>query len=123
MSLVRANQISGSVALATTASYINPTFISESVVASGFGASINYVSSSNLPLSEIEIADYDTEVAVTYTNGRLKFIFGTPTLPSAPTTSFNSTFATDRFNQVFDSYTLTGTISVNGYTLISASLY
>ena len=86
-------------------------------------ASITYVSSSNLGLSEIEVADYDNNVAVTYTNGRLKFIFGTPTAPSTPVASFNSSFATDRFNAVTDAYTITGTITVGGYTLISASLY
>jgi len=113
-----------SASIAATASYIDPTFISQSAAASGFGGgSISYVSSSNNPLSEIEVADYDNNVAVTYVNGRLKFIFGTPTVPSAPTASFNSTFATDRFNKVTDAYTVTGTIAVGGYTLISASLY
>ena len=114
-----------SASIAATASYINPTFISQSAAASGFGSggSISYVSSSNNPLSEIEVADYDNNVAVTYVNGRLKFIFGTPTPPSAPTASFNSTFITNRFNKVLDDYTVTGTIAVNGYTLISASLY
>jgi hypothetical protein len=86
-------------------------------------SSITYVSSSNFSLSEIEVADYDNNTAVTFTNGRLKFIFGTPTLPSAPIASFNSTFATDRFNAVTDAYIITGTIAVGGYTLISASLY
>ena len=116
-----------SASIAQTASYISPTFISQSAAASGFGAggggSITYVSSSNNPLSEIEVADYDSNVAVTFVNGRLKFIFGTPTTPSAPVASFNSTFATDRFNKVTDAYTVTGTIAVGGYTLISASLY
>jgi len=113
-----------SASLAQTASYIDPTYISQSAAASGFGGgSISYVSSSNNPLSEIEVADYDNNVAVTYVNGRLKFIFGTPTTPSAPVASFNSTFATDRFNKVTDAYTVTGTIAVGGYTLISASLY
>ena len=112
-----------SASIAQTASYINPTFISQSAAASGFGAGVTYVSSSNNPLSEIEVADYDNNVAVTYVNGRLKFIFGTPALPSAPVASFNGTFATDRFNKVTNAYTVTGTISVGGYTLISASLY
>lgn len=114
-----------SASLAQTASYVSPTFISQSAAASGFGSggSITYVSSSNNPLSEIEVADYDSNVAVTFVNGRLKFIFGTPTTPSAPVASFNSTFATDRFNKVTDTYTVTGTIAVGGYTLISASLY
>lgn len=86
-------------------------------------SSITYVTSSNQILSEIEVADFDNNVAVTYTNGRLKFIFGSPTIPSAPVASFNSTFATDRFNAVSDNYTVTGTITINGYTLISASLF
>jgi hypothetical protein len=124
------NAVSASYALtasfaqnAQTASFINPTFISQSAASSGFGAGVTYVSASNNPLSEIEVADYDSNVAVTYVNGRLKFIFGTPTTPSAPVASFNSTFITDRFNQVTDPYTVTGTIAVGGYTLISASLY
>ena len=87
------------------------------------GNKVVYVTSSNSPISEIEVADYDNNVAVTYVNGRLKFIFGTPSVPSAPVASFNGTFDTDRFNKVFDTYTLTGTIAVNGYTLVSASLY
>ena len=110
---------------ATTASYISPAFISASVAASGFGSGgvVSYISASTNPLSEIEVADYDNNVAVTFVDGRLKFIFGTPTAPSAPALSFNSTFATDRFNQVSDAYTVTGTIAVGGFTLISASLY
>ena len=133
MAQIRGSQISGSVAsasfavtasISTTASYIDPVFISQSVAASGFGGgSISYISSSSNPLTEIEVADYDNNTAVTYVNGRLKFIFGTPTAPSAPVASFNSTFATDRFNKVTDAYTVTGTIAVGGYTLISASLY
>jgi hypothetical protein len=124
------NAVSASYALTSsfaqtsqTASFINPTFISQSAAASGFSAGVTYVSASNNPLNEIEVADYDSNVAVTFVNGRLKFIFGTPTVPSAPVASFNSTFATDRFNQVSDAYTVTGTIAVGGYTLISASLY
>jgi hypothetical protein len=86
-------------------------------------ASITYISSSNFSLSEIEVADYDNNTAVTFTNGRLKFIFGTPTIPSAPVASFNGSFLTDRFNAVTDNYSVTGSITVNGYTLISASLF
>ena len=86
-------------------------------------STITYVTSSNEVLSEIEVADFDNNVAVTYVNGRLKFIFGAPTVPSVPVASFNSTFATDRFNAVSDNYTVTGTITVNGYTLVSASLF
>ena len=86
-------------------------------------ASIQYVTSSIESLSQIEVADFDSNVAVTFVNGRLKFIFGTPTVPSAPALSFNGTFATDRFNQVTDTYTATGTVAVGAYTLISASIY
>lgn len=86
-------------------------------------AAIQYVTNSIQSLTGIEVADFDNNTAVTFTNGVLKFIFGTPTAPSAPVASFNSTFATDRFNQVSDAYILTGTIAVGGYTLISASLY
>jgi len=86
-------------------------------------AAIQYVTSSIESLSQIEVADFDSNIAVTFVNGRLKFIFGTPTAPSAPVLSFNSTFATDRFNQVTDNYDVAGTIAVGAYTLISASIY
>jgi hypothetical protein len=110
---------------ALTASFANNTTSASYALTASYAAtsSITYVSSSNLILSEIEVADFDNNVAVTYVNGRLKFIFGSPTIPSAPVASFNSTFLTDRFNAVTDDYTVTGTITVNGYTLISASLF
>ena len=125
MALIRAEQITGSVASAYTSSYIDPTFISASVSAAGFGGgTITYVTESNsLSLSEIEVADYSDSVAVTYTGGRLKFIFGTPISQSISSFSFNSTFATDRFNQVLDAYTASAAWSNGGYTLISASIY
>lgn len=85
-------------------------------------SNIQYVSSSLLDLSQIEVADYSADVAVTFTNGKLKFIFGTPTVPSAPTLSFNGTFDTDRFNAESDNYDLTGSININGYTLVNASI-
>ena len=86
-------------------------------------SNILYVTNSNQSLSQIEVADYSADVAVTFTNGKLKFIFGTPTAPTTPSPSFSSTFSTDRFNKVLDDYTITNTLNVNGYTLISASLY
>jgi len=86
-------------------------------------SNILYVTNSNQSLSQIEVADYSADVAVTFTDGKLKFIFGTPTAPTAPVASFNTTFAADRFNKVLDEYTITNTLNVNGYTLISASLY
>jgi hypothetical protein len=86
-------------------------------------AAIQYVTNSLQSLTGIEVADFDNNTAVTFVNGVLKFIFGTPTAPSAPTATFNSTFATDRFNKVTDNYDITGSWSVGGYTLISASLW
>ena len=86
-------------------------------------SNIQYVTSSLESLSQIEVADYSADVAVTFVNGKLKFIFGTPTAPVAPSLSFNSTFLTDRFNKVLDNYSITGNVNVNGYTLISASIY
>jgi len=125
MALIRAEQITGSVASAVTSSYIDPLYISASVASYGFGGgAITYVTESNsVALTEIEVADYSDSVAVTYTGGRLKFIFGTPISQSISSFSFNSTFATDRFNQVLDVYTASAAWSNGGYTLISASIY
>lgn len=86
-------------------------------------SNITYVTSSNEVLNQIEVADFDSNVAVTFSNGKLKFIFGTPTLPSAPVLSFNGTFLTDRFNNISDTYDVTGSINVGAYTLTSAKLY
>jgi len=85
--------------------------------------SIIYVSeSTSQTLTEIEVADYHSEVAVTFVDGRLKFIFGTPTIPSSVAVSLSG-FATDRFNQIQDNYTVNGSWSNGAYTLVSASLY
>jgi hypothetical protein len=86
-------------------------------------SNIQYVTNSIQSLSQIEVADYSADVAVTFIDGKLKFIFGTPTAPTTPSPTFNSTFLTDRFNQIQDNYDITGSLNVNGYTLISASLY
>ena len=107
---------------AQTSSYINPTFISQSAAASGFGAGVTYISASNSPLTEIEVADYDNSVAVTFVNGKLKFIFGTPTAPTSVAASLSG-FVTDRFNNVNDAYSVNGTWNNQEYTLVSASLY
>jgi trimeric autotransporter adhesin len=105
---------------------VTDSYISASAAASGFGAGggeITYISESgNLSLSQIEVADFDDNVAVTFTGGKLKFIFGSPTVPS----SLNSTlsgFATNRFNKVTDGYNANGSWNNGGYTLISASLF
>lgn len=103
------------------------TYISSSIAtslnalsqSSGF---INYVTNSVQNLTGIEVADYDSNTAVTFTNGVLKFIFGTPTAPSSVAASLSG-FATDRFNRITDSYTINGSWSNGGYTLVSASLY
>ena len=86
-------------------------------------SNIQYVTNSIQSLSQIEVADYSADVAVTFIDGKLKFIFGTPTAPTTPSPSFNSTFLTDRFNKIQDNYDITSSLNVNGYTLISASLY
>jgi hypothetical protein len=103
------------------------SFISSSIAtslaalsqSSGF---INYVTNSIEQLTGIEVADFDNNTAVTFTNGVLKFIFGTPTQPSSVAASLTG-FVTDRFNKVTDNYTVNGTWNNQGYTLISASLY
>jgi hypothetical protein len=106
--------LTGTASYATTASY--------AMNGGGGGTSVILINSSSV-ISGIEIADFDNNISTTFVGGTLKFIFGTPTVPSAPTLSFNSTFLTDRFNRVTDNYDLSGSITVNGYTLISASLY
>lgn len=83
---------------------------------------ITYLSGSNPLINSIEVADFDNNVAVTYVGGNLKFIFGTPLVPSAPAISFNSTFDTNRFNLQTDNYTATATWAVGGYSLVRASM-
>ena len=100
---------------------------SESVSASIAGLAsasgyINYVTNSIEQLTGIEVADFDSNVAVTFINGTLKFIFGTPAIPTSIATSLSG-FLVDRFNNVNDAYIVNGTWSNQGYTLVSASLY
>lgn len=84
---------------------------------------IQYVSSSiSQLLSEIEVLDYDNNVALDFTSGRLKFIFGEPEAPSSLAGSLSG-FATDRFNLITDNYDVNASWNNGGYTLISASLY
>jgi len=98
--------------------------ITASYAMNGGGSGVSYITQSGpFSLTGIEVADYSNDVAVTFVNNTLKFIFGTPTVPSTPTLTFNSTFTTDRFNRVLDAYDVSGSFSVNGYTLISASLF
>ena len=85
------------------------------------GVSIPYVNTGDR-ITSIEVADFDTNVAVTFVGGALKFVFGTPVVPSAPQISFNGTFDTNRFNLQTDNYTTTATWSVGGYSLVRASM-
>jgi uncharacterized delta-60 repeat protein len=124
-----AGLVSGSSQVSTLLDSLN-TFtssFSESVSASiaGLASSsgfINYVTNSVQSLTGIEVADYSTDVAVTFINGTLKFIFGTPAIPTSIATSLSG-FETNRFNNVNDAYIVNGTWSNQGYTLVSASLY
>jgi len=84
-------------------------------------SSITYVSNSMYGLSEIEIADYSPDVAVTYVNGRLKFVFGTP-VAHAISSFTDATFLVDRFTTQTDSYNLTGNWANNGYTFTQARI-
>jgi hypothetical protein len=83
---------------------------------------INYVTNSVEQLTGIEVADFDNNTAVTFTNGVLKFIFGTPTAPTSVAASLSG-FATDRFNRVTDAYSVNGAWNNQGYTIVSASLF
>ena len=88
-------------------------------------ASVSYVSQSGdiySGLNEIEVQDFSNDVSVNWINGRLKFIFGTLTLPSSITLTLSG-FSTDRFSQVLDVYSINGSWSNGGYNIISASLY
>jgi hypothetical protein len=114
---------SSSAALMTVSSsgYVSASgFIGDGSRLSNVG--IIYNSGSNPLINSIQVADFDNNVAVTYINGNLKFIFGTPTPPSTPSISLSG-FATDRFNKVSDSYNTLASWDVGGYTLTSAKLY
>jgi epidermal growth factor receptor substrate 15 len=114
-----AETLSGSAASITTLSSSVSASLATLSASSGF---ISYVTNSVQNLTGIEVADFDSNTAVTFTNGVLKFIFGTPAIPTSVAAS-TSGFATDRFNNVNDAYSVNGTWSNQGYTLISASLY
>jgi hypothetical protein len=114
---------SGSTALMTVSSsgYVSASgFIGDGSRLSNVG--ITYLSGSNPLINSIQVADFDNNVAVTYVNGNLKFIFGTPTPPSSPSVNLSG-FATDRFNKQSDSYNTLASWDVGGYTLVSAKLY
>ena len=114
-----ADSLSGSAASLTTLSSSVSASLASLSASSGF---ISYVTNSVQNLTGIEVADYSSDVAVTFVNGTLKFIFGTPLAPTSVVAS-TSGFATDRFNNVTDAYSVNGTWNNQGYTLVSASLY
>jgi len=82
---------------------------------------IIYNSGSNPLINSIEIADFDTNVAVTFVDGNLKFVFGTPVVPSAPSIAFSG-FDTNRFNLQTDNYSVNASWVVGGYSLVRASM-
>jgi epidermal growth factor receptor substrate 15 len=114
-----AESLSGSVASITTLSSSVSASLASLSASSGF---INYVTNSVQNLTGIEVADYSSDVAVTFVNGTLKFIFGTPLAPTSVAASTTG-FAADRFNNVTDAYSVNGSWNNQGYTLVSASLY
>ena len=114
-----AETLSGSAASITSLSSSVSASLATLSASSGF---ISYVTNSVQNLTGIEVADYSADVAVTFVNGTLKFIFGTPLAPTSVAAS-TSGFETNRFNNVTDAYSVNGTWSNQGYTLVSASLY
>ena len=114
-----ASTLSGSAASITNLSSSVSASLATLSASSGF---ISYVTNSVQNLTGIEVADYSTDVAVTFVNGTLKFIFGTPLAPTSVAAS-STGFATDRFNNVTDAYSVNGSWNNQGYTLVSASLY
>ena len=119
-SLDDVHQFTGSLNI-TGSLTVNGKTIDESIDS----ASVSYVSQSGdiyTGLNQIEVQDFSNDVAVTWSNGRLKFIFGTPTQPSSLSLTLSG-FNTDRFNRVLDGYDVNGSWSNGGYNIISASLY
>ena len=72
-------------------------------------------------INTITVKDFTDDVTVTFDAGNLTFLFGVPQAPS-PTLNISG-FVTDRFNKVTDNYTVAGNLGLNGYTLVSASLF
>ena len=114
-----ASTLSGSAASITSLSSSVSASLATLSASSGF---ISYVTNSVQNLTGIEVADFDSNTAVTFVDGVLKFIFGTPTQPTSVAAS-TSGFASDRFNNVTDAYSVNGSWNNQGYTLVSASLY
>lgn len=114
------HQFTGSLDI-TGSLYLNGQNINQTIES----ASVSYVSQSGdiySGLNQIEVQDFSNDVAVTWSNGRLKFIFGTPIIPSSLSLTLSG-FNTDRFNRVLDTYDVNGSWNNGGYNIISASLY
>lgn len=108
---------------ADTGSFITNSQTSSMSVASASFNPVAYLSASTThSLEHIEVADFDNDVAVTFTGNRLKFVFGTPTEPSSLNLA-KSGFATNRFNKVSDAYTITATWNNGGYNFVTASIF
>lgn len=88
---------------------------------SGGGTDITFDSSGSQVINNIIVKDFDTDVTVTFDAGNLTFLFGTPQAPSPAVTI--SGFNTNRFNRVTDNYTVSAPFNLNGYSLVSASLF
>ena len=107
---------------ADTGSFITNSQTSSMSVASASFNPVAYLSARTThSLEHIEVADFDNDVAVTFTGNRLKFVFGTPTAPSSLNLA-RSGFATNRFNKVSDDYTITATWNNGGYNFVTASI-
>jgi len=89
---------------------------------SGGGSDVIFQSNPAQIIQDIDIQNFDPNVAFSFTGNKLKFVFGTPTVPT-PSFSPLSGFNQDRFNKVTDTYSLIGTFSIGGYDLISASMF
>lgn len=108
---------------ASTGSFITDSQTGSMSVASASFNPIAFLSASTThSLEHIEVADFDNDVAVSFTGNRLKFVFGTPTTPSSLALA-RSGFATNRFNKVSDAYTITATWNNGGYNFVTASIF
>ena len=106
-----------------TGSFITNSQTSSMSVASASFNPVAYLSASTThSLEHIEVADFDNDVAVSFSGNRLKFVFGTPTSPSSLNLA-RSGFATNRFNKVSDAYTITATWNNGGYNFVTASIF
>lgn len=119
MSKFRSEQINQPLSL--TGSFTG-SLLGTSSYADKAGSAVTYVNNSNATISSIQVEDFDANVTVAFVDGVLKFTFGAPTPPTTPTLIFNG-FATDRFDKELDTYDVSGSFNVGGYTLVSASLF